>query len=123
MTQWIITSSVLILIVAVLRFFLRGKISLKLQYALWGLVLIRLMLPFSVFESPASVLNLMNEREETYTPPEYSEPYAPGTINPGVPDDDIYILDDYVEHIAPETNITIDKEGFVTEPEIKVIST
>ena len=69
MTQWIITSSVLILIIAVLRFVLRGKISLKLQYALWGLVLIRLILPFSVFESPASVLNLMNERKESYTPP------------------------------------------------------
>ncbi|MBQ6877797.1 MAG: hypothetical protein IJO22_05290 [Oscillospiraceae bacterium] len=120
MTQWIITSSVLILIIAVLRFVLRGKISLKLQYALWGLVLIRLLLPFSVFESPASVLNLMKEREETFEPPVYYEPYAPGTINPGVPDNDIYILDDYVEQIAPETNITIDKEGFVTEPEIKV---
>ena len=45
MTQWIITSSVLIVIIVVLRFLLRGKISLKLQYALWGLVLIRLLLP------------------------------------------------------------------------------
>ena len=121
MTQWIITSSVLIVIIVVLRFLLRGKISLKLQYALWGLVLIRLLIPFSVFESSVSVLNLMQEREETFEPPVYYEPYAPGTINPGVPDDDIYILDDYVEQIAPETNITIDKEGFVTEPEIRVI--
>ena len=120
MTQWIITSSVLILIIAVLRFVLRGKISLKLQYALWGLVLIRLILPFSVFESPASVLNLMNERKESYTPPAYSEPYVPETVTPAVPDEDIFILDDNIEHIKPDTNIVVDDNGYITEPEIKV---
>ena len=125
MTQWIITSSVLIVIIAVLRFVLRGKISLKLQYALWGLVLIRLLLPFSVFESPASVLNLLQKREETVAPPAIYEPYEPETVTPvtpAVPDEDIFILDDNIEHIEPETNITVDDEGFVTEPEIRVIS-
>ena len=122
MTQWIITSSVLILIITVLRFLLRGKISLKLQYALWGLVLIRLMLPFSVFESPASVLNLMQEKEETYTPPAYSEPYVPETITPAVPDEDVFILDDNIEHIKPDVNVVVDDNGYVTEPEIKVIN-
>ena len=125
MTQWIITSSVLIVIIAVLRFVLRGKISLKLQYALWGLVLIRLLLPFSVFESPASVLNLLQKREETVAPPAIYEPYEPETvipITPAVPDEEIFILDDNIEHIEPETNITVDDEGLVTEPEIRVIS-
>ncbi|MBQ7937997.1 MAG: hypothetical protein IJ283_05835 [Oscillospiraceae bacterium] len=125
MTQWIITSSVLIVIIAVLRFVLRGKISLKLQYALWGLVLIRLLLPFSIFESPASVLNLLQKREETVAPPAIYEPYEPETVTPvtpAVPDEDIFILDDNIEHIEPETNITVDDEGFVTEPEIRVIS-
>ena len=121
MTQWIITSSVLILIITVFRFFLRGKISLKLQYALWGLVLIRLMLPFSVFESPASVLNIMKERDEVYTPPAYSEPYVPETITPAVPDEDIFILDDNIEYIKPDVNVVVDDNGYVTEPEIKVI--
>ena len=121
MTQWIITSSVLILIIAVLRFVLRGKISLKLQYALWGLVLIRLMLPFSVFESPASVLNLMQEREETFEPPVYYEPYVPETITPAVPDEDIFILDDNIEHIKPDVNVVVDDNGYVADPEIKVI--
>ena len=125
MTQWIITSSVLIVIITVLRFVLRGKISLKLQYALWGLVLIRLLLPFSVFESPASVLNFLQKREETVAPPAIYEPYEPETVTPvtpAVPDEDIFILDDNIEHIEPETNITVDEEGFVTEPEIRVIS-
>ncbi len=125
MTQWIITSSVLIVIIAVLRFVLRGKISLKLQYALWGLVLIRLLLPFSVFESPASVLNLLQKREETVAPPAVYEPYEPETVTPvtpAVPDEDIFILDDYASQITPDINISIDEEGFVTEPEIRVIS-
>ncbi len=41
MTEWIISSSVLIAVVAALRFILRGKIRLRIQYTLWALVLIR----------------------------------------------------------------------------------
>lgn len=61
MIQWIITSSVLILIVIMLRFILRGKISLKLQYALWLVVLIRLIVPVALFESPISVMNVFSK--------------------------------------------------------------
>ncbi len=61
MIQWIVTSSVLILIVIMLRFILRGKISLKLQYALWLVVLIRLVVPVALFESPASVMNIFSK--------------------------------------------------------------
>jgi len=57
MTELIITSSVLILVVIVLRHFLKGKISLRLQYALWALVLLRLLVPVTLFESPFSVMN------------------------------------------------------------------
>ncbi|MGE5633441.1 MAG: M56 family metallopeptidase [Caulobacteraceae bacterium] len=57
MTEFIITSSVLILVVILLRHFLKGKISLRLQYALWALVLIRLIVPITLFESPISVMN------------------------------------------------------------------
>ena len=57
MTELMITSSVLILVVIVLRHFLKGKISLRLQYALWALVLLRLLVPVTLFESPISVMN------------------------------------------------------------------
>ena len=66
MTEWIVTSSVLIVIIAALRFLLRGKISLKLQYALWLLAALRLLLPFSLFESPASVMNAVPERTPVF---------------------------------------------------------
>lgn len=57
MTQWLISSSVLILAVAALRYALRGRISLRLQYALWALVLLRLLVPLSFGESAVSVMN------------------------------------------------------------------
>ena len=57
MTELIITSSVLILVVISLRHFLKGKISLRMQYALWALVLVRLLVPVSPLESPISIMN------------------------------------------------------------------
>ena len=62
MTEWIVSSSVLILVVVLLRFLLRGKIRLKLQYGLWALVLARLLVPVS-FGSTA--ISLENRLEET----------------------------------------------------------
>ena len=47
MMQWIVSSSVLILVVIALRYVLRGKLSLRMQYALWLLVLVRLLVPVS----------------------------------------------------------------------------
>lgn len=41
-----------------LRRVLMGKISLRLQYGLWALVLVRLLLPVSLGETAWSVLNL-----------------------------------------------------------------
>ena len=56
MFAWILSSSVLILVVIILRYALKGKISLRLQYAMWGLVLLRLLLPGSLFPSSWSVM-------------------------------------------------------------------
>lgn len=56
MFEWILSSSILILVVIILRYSLKGKISLRLQYAVWGLVLLRLLLPGSLFASGWSVM-------------------------------------------------------------------
>lgn len=34
--EWALTSSVLIVVVLALRVLLRGRVSLRLQYAMWG---------------------------------------------------------------------------------------
>lgn len=61
MTEWAITSSVLIVAVLILRLCLKGRISLRLQYGLWALVLVRLLLPISFGHTPVSVLNAVEE--------------------------------------------------------------
>ncbi len=52
----LISSSALILALTVLRLLFRGRISRRFQYALWGLVLLRLALPVSLPEARFSVL-------------------------------------------------------------------
>ena len=55
LTQWAVTSSALILIVLAVRFLFRNRLSARLRYALWGVVLLRLLVPFQVeLPSPAS---------------------------------------------------------------------
>ena len=57
MKEVLITSSVLILVITALRFVFREKISRRLQYALWALVLVRLLVPLSLPASSMSVLS------------------------------------------------------------------
>lgn len=63
MTEWILSSSVLILIVIGLRTVFKGKISLRLQYAIWSLVLLRLLIPVNFGCTDFSVANLTAKAE------------------------------------------------------------
>ena len=65
MIEWIVTSSLLIVVVMLLRRVLRGRISMRLQYALWGLVLLRLLIPGTVAASGFSVLNALPQEPTT----------------------------------------------------------
>ena len=56
MITWIVTSSALILIMIGARYLFRGRIGQRLQYALWGVVLLRLLIPVSP-PSPWSVMS------------------------------------------------------------------
>lgn len=49
MLEWALSASVLILFLIGLRFLLNGRISPRLQYALWLLVLLRLLIPVNLF--------------------------------------------------------------------------
>lgn len=57
MTEIIVTSSALILALLVLRRLFRQKISRRVQYALWALVLARLLVPVSLPAAEFSVLS------------------------------------------------------------------
>jgi len=58
MIELIVTSSVLIGAVMLLRVVFASLISRRLLYALWGLVLLRLCLPFGLLGSSLSVMNV-----------------------------------------------------------------
>lgn len=77
MIQWIVTSSVLILVVIALRYLLRGKISLKMQYALWLLVLVRLLVPVSFGTSDVSVMNAVPANVPVISQPAQPAGYEP----------------------------------------------
>lgn len=60
MINWMISSSCLILIVLMLRRLCTGKISLRMQYALWLLVAVRLLIPVNLGSSAISIENFTN---------------------------------------------------------------
>ena len=83
MTAWIISSSVLILTVAALRRVLRGRISLGMQYALWLLVLVRLLVPVNFGASSLSVMNAVPEQvQASAKQPDREVGQAPESIAP-----------------------------------------
>lgn len=65
MTEWIISSCVMILVVILLRQLLKGHIGLRLQYALWAVVLVRLLVPVQLGASAMSVMNAV-EHSKAY---------------------------------------------------------
>ena len=64
MIQVLISSSVLILVLAALRKLLRGKISLWLQYGLWLLVAVRLLVPVQFGAASFSLSNITERPEQ-----------------------------------------------------------
>ena len=63
MIEWTITSSALILLVLLLRAAVKDRVSPRLPYGLWGLVLVRLVVPVSLCESPVSVMTPVAAQE------------------------------------------------------------
>ncbi len=66
MIEIIITSSVFIFALILIRKLCWGKISRRLQYGLWLLVAVRLLIPAPLFTSSLSIMNLVNDAEEAF---------------------------------------------------------
>ena len=85
MKELLLTSSVLILALTALRFLFRNSISRRLQYGLWLLVALRLVLPVTLLSSSFSVLSgaeALSQHWEAAQTAVVSEPEAPETSNP-----------------------------------------
>jgi beta-lactamase regulating signal transducer with metallopeptidase domain len=65
--EWIlqtsIKSSVLIGLILLVQWVLRSKLSARWRYALWLLLLVRMLLPFNI-ESKLSIFNMVPQKEE-----------------------------------------------------------
>lgn len=123
MINWMISSSVLILIVIGMRYFLKGKSSVRLQYALWILVAVRLLLPMSFGNSMLSIENITNQilpKTEDVLVQDIAQEnmsaegedidevvYQDQAANMGVPGTDVNEEKTYMpmENNTPETNI------------------
>ena len=83
MGDWILTSSIFIMLVLLIRLVFRKRLAAKVRYGMWLLVLMRLLLPFALFDSNLSLLNLIPPQEsQTET---RSEPQAGLGITPSQP--------------------------------------
>ena len=93
--EWAVTSSVLILIVALLRAVLGKRLRAGVRYVLWGLVLLRLLVPAQLFAVPVLDAEPVETpgQQETGNPgaslggetPNTTRPSVPGTVSPGNP--------------------------------------
>lgn len=72
--EWVVTSAVLILVVLTLRALLGKRVSARLRYALWAVVLVRLLVPVQLFHLPfaGTVVFPETQIEETLPPVETS---------------------------------------------------
>lgn len=63
--EWIVTASLLILVVVILRALLKKRISARLRYALWAVVLARLLIPVQLFPSPVPGMGMVFPADTT----------------------------------------------------------
>jgi len=117
-TGVLIGSSLLIVLVAALRSLLRGRVSARLIYALWGVVLLRLLVPFSLeldlpsAEGAARTVYGRTELSEAMLPYDsVSAPYAAGYSRSVLPEDDP--IQPYLDagEAAPEYRVELRGEG------------
>ena len=93
MVEWFVSSAVLAAVLIGLHYLLRGKIGARLQYALWLVLLVRLLLPVSIGKTAVSIGNLL--------PGEPSEPVAAA-----VPEAPETVRNTETNDFVPETSDT-----------------
>lgn len=95
MTEAVISSSVLIAVIILIRTLFKGRIKSYVRYSLWLIAAVRLMLPFEFISSPVSVMNIAEDmlpaviseedKSVSVTVPPESEPYIPDGVKEAAP--------------------------------------
>lgn len=105
----LITSSILILVLIVLRYLLRGRISPQLQYALWLLVALRLLTPISLPGTALSVLNFLPPEGTERTVSQQRAPASVSAFESGTMDDTFFQGDQ--ASLSEEATPTVPPKG------------
>ena len=127
MIEWVVTSSALILLVLLLRAVIKNRVSPRLRYALWALVLLRLLIPGTLWESRASVMTPIAAQEvkQEAVPgnlPVFTSPFAPDS-NPYLDSVKAEVIDptamgqsllDPALYTLPEKEETVDWKTYLT---------
>lgn len=88
--EWVFTSVFLILVVLALRAALGRRISARMRYALWAVVLLRLLVPVQLFDSPiAGTWGAVETRVERGVAEFPAAPTAPAAGITGLPVTDV----------------------------------
>lgn len=106
MSAVLITSSILILAIAALRPLLRGRIDPRVQYALWLVAALRLLLPVNLFTSAYSALALLEKAER---PAQAVQAIGQASLPvPAMSYEDAYVLalQEYQQNAAVTTSFT-----------------
>lgn len=84
MGEWILTSSIFILLILLIRLVFKKRLAAKVRYGMWLLVLLRLLLPFALFDSSLSLLSLIPTQQsqiethsETFGKPQTGQEMTP----------------------------------------------
>lgn len=67
MTDHLILSTIVILVILLVRYLLGNRISQRLKYVLWLIVVVRLLVPFNAIESPYSLMNVVHVEDTIIT--------------------------------------------------------
>lgn len=83
--EWVFTASFLILTVLLLRWVFGRRVSARLRYALWAVVLVRLLVPVQLFTSPLAGTWVLTETRTERIVQAPAAPTAPAGSAMGLP--------------------------------------
>ena len=113
MTEILLSSSFLILLLALLRRLLRGRIDPRLQYGLWLLVALRLLIPGTLFTLPVSLADTAVQLGQSIVealPAEDPTPERENSASTALPQEDA------PSAVVPEENVSAAAPSGDTSP-------
>ena len=114
MTQILISSSLLIAVVLLARLLLKNKVSRRLQYALWLLVALRLLIPVEFGHSHYSVATFTQQATQSAPVQQFRDEMEQPIVGPSRTELYEQLLDDYLQD-TPQQTVTPQVESQIRQ--------